>query len=123
MGFFENCQYLEHEFFDSICTQESLWPNQLFDLKVDDTNVNAQISSIQKKISQNNLPNVLMCEPNTDEKILREIKKYSESESKWTAMSFDINSTRIPSRSNKLQLNLVKDQTDLDNWLRIAEAE
>ncbi len=124
IGNIPNQEYSCGIHYDYIKSKNSVWPNQLINLKTSENDLDRILAYIEKRSETGNIPSILMLKPNHfDNKIAIELQKRGYKSGSWTAMSHDLNLPTLSSFTPQLQVKLVKSNSDLELWQAIVETE
>lgn len=124
IGSMPNQVYRQTSHFDFIKCKDSVWPNQLINLKLGADNMKAHLHAIEKQVDSGAIPNLLMLNPNTDlDLVITALKHRQYRSSKWTAMTHDLEKLSPQKKIADFEIKLVENESDLQLWLGIANTE
>lgn len=111
-------------YYEYIKAPLSIWPNQLFNLNVSIDNLDKVLEEIEGLHLQVQLPNLLMCNPATDDKsILEKLHSKNYKKSVWTAMTHNLSLVKNKEKGVELKIEFVTDSNQLQEWLTLVERE
>lgn len=112
------------EHFDYIKTTHSIWPYQLFNLQAPLEILDDTLTKIEVQVNQGEIPQLLMCDPNTDvPETIERLTERNYSKGSWMAMSYDLSLQPELNTHTDFQIELIKEEKLLDQWIAIAEKE
>ncbi len=124
IGSFPGHEFVETEDFDFIKTKDSIWPNQLINLKAEVSNLNQVLSHIENESAQGRLPNILMSNPSDDDPVVVDLlKKRGYRSSQWAAMTHDLTILDSENHFSEIEFNQVHSQDQLKEWIALVELE
>lgn len=123
IGTFPSQQQTNGKYFDLVKTTKSIWPNQLYNLRVPLEQVDELFDAIAKA-DASTLPKLLMCNPTTDDQhVLNALREKQYRSSTWTAMSHNLLDVPLLPQLAKLNILLVSKEDQMRHWLAVVEAE
>ena len=124
IGSFPGGDFVVGRYYDVIRTRDSVWPNQLINLKLGNLDIKTFLNHLEFELSNGQLPGLLMCNPESDDhRLLSNMITRGYSSSRWFAMSHYLNRAKRPPTSSSLKINKVDREDELQLWLKIVEAE
>lgn len=111
------CKSTEH--FDYIKTQNSFWPNKIYNLKASQNNIDAILNEIEIKIENGFLPKQLMIESSNEN--LEVIKKRGYKQGAWATMWHDVLSVKENHPIENFEIKEISDENMLLVWQNIVE--
>ncbi len=107
----------------SFIKTQSVWPNQLYNLKAQDAELEFVVDEIEQKV-KNGLPSILMLDPTRNpESTVQYLKSRHYRSSVWQAMTHDLERLKPLESPTGLAIKLVKNIDELRIWLQIVEVE
>jgi hypothetical protein len=116
----QECKSTEH--FDYIKTQNSLWPNKLYNLKATSNNIDDVLNEIEKKVKLGILPKQLLVEPSNENlEIIGKLKARNYKQGSWATMWHNMLSVKENHPIENFEIKEVSDEKMLLVWQNIVE--
>lgn len=124
IGNLPNQEFTSEKHFDFIRTTNSIWPNQLLNLKTTKSNINKLLDIIEIKSSDDLIPKILTCNTLFDKKyVIDNLKARNYRHTIWLAMTHNLESNTQVAYNSNLTIKSVVNEFDLKAWLHIVEIE
>lgn len=117
-------QWKQLENFDFIRTANSIWPNQLLNLKVGDYSTAQLLDKLEEQVKSGQIPHILMCAPHgTSAYLMEALTQRPYKTSTWSAMSHQLKTIDQAYSSTTFSIERLKNKQELKQWLTLVETE
>ena len=124
IGSFPNQEYGQTDHFEYIRTTDSIWPNQLINLKVSENEIETVLDVIEKNSEDGKIPNLLMLKPSTkDFTLINNLRQRDYKSRVWYAMTHNLEVITIRKTNYDFRAIQVQDKNDFKEWRLIVEEE
>lgn len=124
IGSYPNQQFGQTAFYNFIKSDDSAWPNKVFNLRASEGEIEQVLNEIEDKATEGLLPDILILDPmTTSPTVLNHVKNRDYRSSTWTAMTHDLKTLDSASTAANFQVKTVQSQTDFKAWLALVETE
>lgn len=124
IGSFPKQEYGQTSHFEFIRTTDSVWPNQLINLKASENEIETVLDVIEKKSEDGKIPNLLMLNPSTKVyALIEKLRQRDYKSSVWYAMNHNLEFITIQNTNTDFRTIQVQDKNDFREWVLIVEEE
>jgi ribosomal protein S18 acetylase RimI-like enzyme len=117
-------EFVRSEFYDFVKVPNSIWPNQLINLRTNREAAEQLLQNIERKSKEGRIPNLLMCSPVTDDpNLIKAIQAKGYKQSVWTAMTHDLSPIKEMDKVENLRIKQLDSLEEFNLWLEIVERE
>jgi len=110
--------------YDYIKTWNSVWPNQIINLKVTENDFYRVMDGIEENSQKGTIPNILMLSPElSDNFVLDGLKIKNYDFKRWSAMTHDLSASISRNEVRDFTIKPVENERDLNIWQKIVETE
>ncbi|MCE2496575.1 MAG: GNAT family N-acetyltransferase [Flavobacteriales bacterium] len=121
IGSIDGNEYAEFEEFKAICCPESIWPNQLVEFDPRADQLETAVDELERTVTENDLLNLLMLDAFAKLEVVSKLSGRGYKRGQWTAMSTDLRSYALHESESDLQIDVVENEEQLTQWIRVAE--
>jgi GNAT superfamily N-acetyltransferase len=117
-----NRSLFAYEHYDSISFPDSIWPNLIFNIKLEPSEILPWINSIQEDIKNLVHPKYIMCNDlDSSSELMAALKKFQPNNRHWTSMTYDLNRSITIKVIPNFTINQIHKKEEIDQWIDVSE--